>query len=68
MSKVFTSVLLISNGGPDGASRVLSLFIYQTGLQYFKMGLASAASVVLLLGTLVFTLVQLRVFRDARHG
>ena len=45
MSKVFTSVLIISNGGPDGASRVLSLFIYQTGFQYFKMGLACAASV-----------------------
>ena len=42
MSKVFTNVLIVSNGGPNGASRVLSLFIYQTGFQYFKMGLASA--------------------------
>lgn len=67
-SKMFTTVLLISNGGPDGASRVLSLFIYQTGFQYLKMGLASAASIVLLLGTLVFTLIQLRVLRDGRHG
>jgi multiple sugar transport system permease protein len=66
MSKVFTSVMLISNGGPDGASRVLSLFIYQTGFQYFKMGLASAASVLLLVGILLATLLQFRVLRPAR--
>jgi multiple sugar transport system permease protein len=68
MSKVFTNVLIVSNGGPNGASRVLSLFIYQTGFQYFKMGLASAASIFLLFATMVFTLIQLRVFREERHG
>jgi multiple sugar transport system permease protein len=68
MSKVFTNVLIVSNGGPDGASRVLSLFIYQTGFQYFKMGLASAASIFLLFATMIFTLIQLRVFREERHG
>jgi ABC-type sugar transport system permease subunit len=68
MSKVFTNVLIISNGGPDDASRVLSLFIYQTGFQYFKMGLASAASIFLLLGTMVFTLIQLRIFGEEGGG
>jgi ABC-type sugar transport system permease subunit len=68
MSKVFTNVLIVTNGGPDGASRVLSLFIYQTGFQYFKMGLASAASIFLLAAVMVFTLVQLRLFREERQG
>jgi ABC-type sugar transport system permease subunit len=68
MSKAFTSVLIISNGGPDGASRVLSLFIYQTGFQYFKMGLACAASVALLLAAMSFTLLQLRVLGGAERG
>jgi multiple sugar transport system permease protein len=68
MSKVFTNVLIITGGGPDGATRVLSLFIYQTGFQFFKMGLASAASMFLLFGTMVFTLIQLRVFRDDARG
>ena len=68
MSKVFTNVLIITAGGPDGATRVLSLFIYQTGFQFFKMGLATTASIFLLLGTMVFTLVQLRLFRDERSG
>ena len=38
MSKIFTSVLIVSNGGPDGASRVLSLFIYQTGFPVSQDG------------------------------
>ncbi len=68
MSKVFTNVLIVSGGGPDGATRVLSLFIYQTGFQFFKMGLATAASIFLLLGTMVFTLIQLGLFREERRG
>ena len=68
MSKVFTNVLIMTGGGPGSATRVLSLFIYQTGFQYFKMGLASAASMFLLFGTMVFTLLQLRIFRDDGRG
>jgi multiple sugar transport system permease protein len=68
MSKVFTNVLIITGGGPDGATRVLSLFIYQTGFQFFKMGLASAASIFLLFGTMTFTLLQLRLFREDARG
>jgi len=68
MSKVFTNVLIITAGGPDGATRVLSLFIYQTGFQFFKMGLASAASIFLLFGTMAFTLLQLRLFGEDASG
>ncbi len=68
MSKVFVNVLIISGGGPYGLSRVLPLFIYQTGFQFFKMGLACAASIFLLVGVLVFTLAQLRLFRDESQG
>lgn len=68
MSKVFVNVLIISGGGPNGVTRVLPLFIYQTGFQFFKMGLACAASILLLLGVLVFTLAQLRLFRDESKG
>jgi multiple sugar transport system permease protein len=68
MSKVFTNALIITGGGPNGATRVLSLFIYQTGFEYFKMGLASAASIFLLLGTMVFTIVQLRLFKEDSRG
>jgi ABC-type sugar transport system permease subunit len=64
LSKVFTSVLILTGGGPNGASRVIPMFVYEMGLQYFKMGRASAASMFLLVALMVFTMVQLRVFKD----
>jgi ABC-type sugar transport system permease subunit len=64
LSRVFTSVLILTNGGPDGASRVLPMFIYQMGFEYFKMGRATAASIIFLLGLMVFTVIQLRLFQD----
>jgi multiple sugar transport system permease protein len=59
-AKSLVLALLMTNGGPAGASRVLSLFIYQNGFQYFQLGYASAASMVLLAIMFVFTLVQLK--------
>jgi ABC-type sugar transport system permease subunit len=66
-SRAFTSILTISGGGPDDASRVLSLFVYQAGFQFSRMGLACAASVLLMLVVLAFTVVQLRLWRDDRR-
>ncbi len=40
-------------------------FIYQTGFAFFKLGYASAASVVLLLFVVTFTVACLRLFRTA---
>ena len=64
LSKVFTSVLILTGGGPNGASRVIPMFVYEMGLQYFKMGRASAASMFLLIALMVFTVIQLKVFKD----
>ena len=63
-SKVFVNALVITNGGPNGATRVIPLFIYQHAFTFFKMGLASAASMVLLLVLMIFTIVQLRLFSE----
>jgi ABC-type sugar transport system permease subunit len=61
--KVFTPMYLLTNGGPGSATRVLSMFIFQNGFQFLKMGYASAASVVFLLILLVFSVVQFRILR-----
>lgn len=62
-SKSLVLALLMTNGGPGGASRLLSLFVYQNAFIFLKFGFASAASVVLLAGLAVFTLWQLRWLR-----
>jgi multiple sugar transport system permease protein len=64
-SKAFTNVLVISGGGPNGASTVIGLYIYQQAFQFFKMGVASAASMVLLAGIMLLTLFQMWLFREA---
>lgn len=61
--KVFTPMYLLTNGGPGSATRVLSMFIFQSGFQFLKMGYASAASVIFLLILLVVSALQLRILR-----
>jgi multiple sugar transport system permease protein len=68
MSKAFTSILVISGGGPNESSLVLGLYIYQAAFQFFQMGLASAAAILLLTGIMVLTMVQLWVFRNEPSG
>ena len=61
--KVFTPMYLLTNGGPGSATRVLSMFIFQNGFEFLKMGYASAASVVFLLILLVLSIIQFRILR-----
>ncbi len=62
-SKTLVLPLVLTEGGPDSASTPLSLFVFQQGFMFYKLGYASAASIVLLLIIVVFTLINLRLFR-----
>ncbi|PID98403.1 MAG: sugar ABC transporter permease [Actinomycetales bacterium] len=53
-----TVYVLTANAGPDNATRTIVYHIYDVGYRTAKMGLSSAASVVLLILTLAVTLVQ----------
>jgi raffinose/stachyose/melibiose transport system permease protein len=67
--KLFDLIYVMTAGGPNHASQVLTTWMYSQGFTYNKMGYGSALAVVLLVLTFVFTLVQLRVFsRDTRAG
>ena len=63
--KFFVNPLVMTEGGPNGSTRVLPYFIYETGFAFFRMGEAAAASVVLFGMAFLFTVVQ---FRLLRHG
>ncbi|MEO0821631.1 MAG: sugar ABC transporter permease [Pseudomonadota bacterium] len=56
--KVFDTVVVLTDGGPLGASEVLLHSIYLEGFQYFRIGYASALTVAFLVFILVFSLVQ----------
>jgi len=54
---------LLTNGGPGSATRVLSLYIYQTAFSDLRMGDAATASVLMFVMMLGITFVQLRLLR-----
>lgn len=59
--QVFDQVFVLSNpGNPSSATITLVYFIYENGFNFFKMGLATAASWVLFLIVAALTLVYFR--------
>jgi multiple sugar transport system permease protein len=40
--QVFTSAYVMTNGGPNNATKLYALYLYQTAFEYFKMGKACA--------------------------
>lgn len=62
----FASVHIITQGTPGGATETVSFFIYRTAFKAFEHGYASAASVLVLIVTIV--LAQTLVRRFFRSG
>lgn len=56
--QVFTTALVMTNGGPQNATLFAVLYIYQNGFQYFRMGYAAMLAWLLFLIILVFTVAQ----------
>lgn len=59
---MFTSVHIITQGTPAGDTETVSYFVYRTAFKSFEFGYASAASVVLLVLTVVGAQVFVRRF------
>jgi multiple sugar transport system permease protein len=52
--------ILVANAGPDNATRTIVYHIYDLGFRSSQFGLASAASVILLVLTVIVTIAQFR--------
>ena len=61
---VFTSVLLMTAGGPGGQTEVLLTFMYQQAFSDLNFGYGAALAVLLTIVVFIFSVIQLRVFRD----
>lgn len=67
ITTMFTNVFIITKGGPAFGTETISYFIYRTGFKFFDFGYASAASVVMLIITIIVAqLVVKRAFVSAR--
>lgn len=57
--KVFGQVYVMTGGGPYGTTRVLVQYVYKTGFSYFRLGYASAMSIILFVVILLVSVIQL---------
>lgn len=53
ITTMFTNVYIMTQGTPGGATETMSFFIYRQGFRMFNFGYASAASVLMLIFTIV---------------
>lgn len=58
--KVFAQIMLITGGGPGGATRPLIQYIYEAGFNQNLMGYAATMSYALFIILLILSIIQLR--------
>jgi alpha-1,4-digalacturonate transport system permease protein len=68
--QIFDEVFVLTGGGPGSATTFIVQFIYQTGFaeQIHLYGLAAAASLVLAIGLMALTFLQLKLTRAGEAG
>lgn len=67
ITTMFASVYIMTQGTPGGATETISYFIYRQGFRTFNFGYASAASVFMLIATIIVAqLVVKRAFQTSR--
>ena len=68
ITTMFANVFIITKGGPAFGTETISYFIYRTGFKFFNFGYASAASVIMLILTLIIAqLLVKRIFVSPRQ-
>jgi multiple sugar transport system permease protein len=58
--QVFTTAYVMTGGGPNNATLMYVLYLYNNAFRFFKMGKASAMAWILFVILLVFTVIQFR--------
>lgn len=67
ITTMFANVFIVTKGGPAFGTETISYFIYRTGFKFFNFGYASAASVVMLILTIIVAqLVVKRAFKSSK--
>jgi ABC-type sugar transport system permease subunit len=61
--QIFNVPYILTQGGPEDSSRMIVMWIQQTGFNQFRMGYASSLAMVFFLITLILTFLQLRFLR-----
>ncbi len=65
--QVFTQIFIMTNGGPVERTTTMVYYIYQSGFKFYEFGYASTLAFGLFALLFVFTLIQLRLYRQAEQ-
>jgi multiple sugar transport system permease protein len=66
--KVFEYVFATTRGGPGTETQTLQYFVYQTGIQFFRLGSASSMAFVVLLVVLTIIVVAFRRMDEVKQS
>jgi multiple sugar transport system permease protein len=61
--QIFDTIAVTTNGGPLDSTRVIVHYIVQNAFSFYRMGYASAMSMMLALAMLLYTVLQMRIMR-----
>lgn len=65
--QIFDTIAVTTNGGPLDSTRVIVYYIVQNAFGFYKMGYASAMSMVLCATMLAYTVVQMKILRASEN-
>lgn len=65
--KVFTEIYVMTKGGPLNSTKTIVYYIYERAFENLDLSMASAASVVLLLLILIFSIINITCFENKRY-
>jgi putative chitobiose transport system permease protein len=65
--KVFVEIYVMTKGGPLDSSKTIVYYIYERAFENLDLGLASAASVILLLIVLVMSVINFVFFENKQY-
>lgn len=63
--QVFTQIFVMTQGGPVDRTTTMMFYVYEAAFKFFEMGYASTLAYALFAMLLVFTVIQLRLYRKA---
>ena len=66
--KVFVEIYVMTRGGPLDSTKTIVYYIYEKAFENLHLGLASAASVLLLIVVMAFSLINIFVFERKKYG
>lgn len=65
---VFEIILIITGGGPGAATSVVTYYAYQQGFNFFKLGPASAVTVMVFLVLAVISVIYIRLLHSSEKA